>query len=73
MIYELWDLRSNNLINSYDSEDEVRTLIRDAVALDGDFADEWLMVIEDDPNSDHFRRIGVGAELLAYIRDAAWR
>lgn len=71
MIYELWDLRSNNLINSYDSEEEVRTLIREAVAAQGDFAVEWLMVVEDDPNSDYFRRIGIGSELLAYVRDAA--
>jgi len=71
MIYELWDLRSNNLINSYETEDEVRALIRDAVASDGDLAVEWLMVVEDDPNSDYFRRIGMGSELLAYIRDAA--
>jgi hypothetical protein len=71
MIYELWDLRSNNLINSYESEDDVRALLRDAVALDGDLAVEWLMVVEDDPNSEYFRRIGIGSELLAYIRDAA--
>ena len=71
MIYELWDIRSNNLINAYDSEDEVRKLIRDAVASDGELAVEWLMLVEDDPNSDYFRRIGIGSELLAYIRDAA--
>jgi hypothetical protein len=71
MIYELWDLRSNNLINSYGSEDEVRTLIREAVASHGELAVEWLMVIEDDPNSDYFRRIGIGSELLTYVRDAA--
>ena len=71
MIYELWDLRSNNLINSYESEDEVRRLIREAVASDGEVAVEWLMVVEDDPTSDYFRRIGIGSELLAYIRDAA--
>jgi hypothetical protein len=71
MIYELWNLRSNNLIHTYDTEEEIRRLIRDAVASDGDLAVEWLMVVEDDPDSDYFRRIGIGSELLAYIRDAA--
>jgi hypothetical protein len=32
---------------------------------------EFLMLIEDDPATDSFRRIGIGSELLAYIRDAA--
>lgn len=71
MIYEFWDLRSNNLINSYGSEDEARTLIRRAIEQYGDGAVENLMLIEDDPDSDYFRRIGIGSELLTYIRDAA--
>lgn len=71
MIYELRDVRSSNLINSYQSEDEVRKLLGDAVARSGELAVEWLMVVEDDPDSDYFRRIGIGSELLAYIREAA--
>ena len=71
MIYEFWDLRSNNLINTYDSDDDARRLIREAVEKHGDSAVEFLMLIEDDPETDSFRRIGIGSELLAYIRDAA--
>lgn len=71
MIYEFWDLRSNNLINAYDSEDEVRRLLREAVETHGDSAVEYLMLIEDDPSTNTSRRIGIGSELLAYIRDAA--
>lgn len=71
MIYEFWDLRSNNLINSYDSEEAARTLIQRAIETYGDGAVEHLMLIEDDPHSEYFRRIGIGSELLAYIRDAA--
>ncbi len=71
MIYEFWDLRSNNLINSYESETEALNLLREAIEKHGDVAVEYLMLIEDDPNSDHFRRIGIGSELLAYVRNAA--
>ena len=71
MIYEFWDVRSNNLINAYETEEEARALLREAVDKYGDLAVEWLMLIEDDPESDYFRRIGIGSELLAYLRDAA--
>lgn len=71
MIYEFWDLRSNNLINSYETETEALELLRQAIAKHGDIAVESLMLIEDDPESDYFRRIGIGSELLAYVRDAA--
>jgi len=71
MIYEFWDLRSTNLINSYDSEAEALELLRKAIELHGERAVEFLMLIEDDPELDSFRRIGIGSELLAYVRDAA--
>lgn len=71
MIYEFWDVRSNNLINSYESEIEALELLRTAIEKHGDIAVEFLMLIEDDPESDHFRKIGIGSELLAYVRDAA--
>ncbi len=71
MIYEFWELRSNNLINSYESGAEALELLREAIEKHGDRAVEFLMLIEDDPESDSFRRIGIGSELLAYARDAA--
>ena len=71
MIYEFWDVRSNNLINAYETEEEARSLLREAVEKYGDMAVEWLMLIEDDPESDYFRQIGIGSELLAYVRDVA--
>ncbi len=71
MIYEFWDLRSNNLINAYETETEALELLREAIEKHGDLAVEFLMLIEDDPESDTFRRIGIGSELLAYVRDAA--
>lgn len=64
-IHEFWDLRSNNLINSYDTEEDALRLIREAIAKYGDVAVEHLMLIEDDPANDTFRRIGIGSELLS--------
>lgn len=71
MIYEFWDLRSNNLVDAVSSENEARDRLRRAIAEQGEWVVEWLMLIEDDPKSDAFRRIGIGSELLAYVRDAA--
>jgi hypothetical protein len=71
MIYEFWDVRSNNLVDAVSSEVEAREMLRRAVAQQGEWVVEFLMLIEDDPATDTFRRIGIGSELLAYIRDAA--
>lgn len=71
MIYEFWDLRSNNLVDAVSSEAEARDMLRRAIEKQGEWVVEWLMLIEDDPGSDSFRRIGIGSELLAYVRDAA--
>ncbi len=71
MIYEFWDLRSNNLVDAVTSEVEAREMLRRAVAQQGEWVVEFLMLIEDDPANDTFRRIGIGSELLAYIREVA--
>ncbi len=71
MIYEFWDLRSNNLIDAVSSEADAREMLRRAIEQQGEWVVEWLMLIEDDPDSDSFRRIGIGSELLVYLRDAA--
>jgi hypothetical protein len=70
VIYEFWDLRSNNLINAVSSENEAREMLRCAVDEHGEWAVEFLMLIEDDLANDTFRRIGIGSELLVYIREA---
>jgi plasmid stability protein len=71
MIYEFWDVRSNNLVDAVSSEAEAREMLRRAVTEQGEWIVEFLMLIEDDPATDSFRRIGIGSELLDYIRDAA--
>lgn len=71
MIYEFWDLRSNNLVDAVGTEAEALDILRRAIEQQGEWVVEFLMLIEDDPESDTFRRIGIGSELLAYVRDAA--
>jgi hypothetical protein len=71
MVYEFWDMRSNNIVDAYDSKAEARDMLRKAIKQQGEFVVDFLMLVEDDPNTDYFRRIGIGSELLAYVRDAA--
>ena len=71
MIYEFWDVRSNNIVTTAESESEAREMLNRAFEQQGEWVVEFLMLIEDDPESDSFRRIGIGSELLAYVRDAA--
>lgn len=71
MIYVLWDLRSNNMLNTYDNLDEVRQLLSEAVKTHGESALECVMLLEDDPSAEDKTFIGVGSELLSFIRDAA--
>ena len=71
MIYEFWDLRSNNLVDAVGTEAEALDILRHAIEQQGEWVVEFLMLIEDDPESDTFRRIGIGSELLAYVRNAA--
>ena len=63
--------RGHPLINAYETEAEALELLGEAIEKHGDLAVEHLMLIEDDPEADTFRRIGIGSELLAYVRNAA--
>ena len=71
MIYEFWDIRSNNILDAVGSKAEAIEAIRNAVKQDGELAVEFVMLLEDDPNNDAKTLLGVGSELLAYVRDAA--
>jgi hypothetical protein len=71
MIYEFWDIRSNNILDAFESKSEAIEAIRNAVLQDGDLAVEFVMLLEDDPTKDAKTLLGVGSELLAYVRDAA--
>ncbi len=71
MIYELWDVRSNNILDAFDSRDEVIEALRRAVSRHGELAVEFVMLLEDDPSAPDKTVVGIGSELLAYVRDAA--
>lgn len=45
MIYEFWDMRTNNLIDAFDSEKEALTALLQVTKEQGDRAAEFLMVI----------------------------
>ena len=71
MIYEFWDMRTNNLIDAFDSEGEALAALLQVTKEQGDRAAEFLMLIEDDPEQDVSRVVGVGSELLDRARSAA--
>lgn len=71
MVYEFWDMRTNNLIDAFDSEGEALAALIQVTEEQGDRAAEFLMLIEDDPEHDVSRVIGIGFELLDRARSAA--
>jgi hypothetical protein len=71
MIYEFWDVRSNNILDAFDSREEAIEALRRAVSRHGELAVEFLMLLEDDPSAPEKTIVGIGSELLAYVRDAA--
>lgn len=71
MIYEFWDIRSNNILDAFETKDEAIQAIRNAVQQDGEWIVEFVMLLEDDPDKDAKTVLGIGSELLAYVRDAA--
>jgi hypothetical protein len=49
MFYELWDIRSGNIINTYDTEDEALRVVRDLLTLNGlDYGSVLSLSYEDD-------------------------
>ena len=49
MFYELWDVRSGNIINTYDTEDEALRVVRDLLTLnDPDYGSVLSLSFEDD-------------------------
>lgn len=71
MIYEFWDMRTNNLIDAFDSEAEALAALLQVTKVQGDRAAEFLMLVEDDPARDASRIVGIGSELLDRARSAA--
>jgi hypothetical protein len=52
MFYELWDLKSGNIINTYDTEAEALMVVRGLLAANGsDYARDLSLSREDDDES----------------------
>ncbi len=62
MFYELWDVVSGNMINTYDTEDEALAIVRDLVALNGPaYACALSLAFEDDKENTSL--VAKGADL----------
>jgi hypothetical protein len=49
MFFELWDVRSGNIVNTYDTEDEALVVVRGLLALNGlEYARCLSLSVEDD-------------------------
>ncbi len=52
MFYELWDIRSGNIVNTYDTEDEALRVVRDLLTLNGpEYGSVLSLSCEDDENT----------------------
>lgn len=71
MIYEFWDIRTNNLLDAFDSEKDALRALLQVTEEQGDRAAEFLILIEDDPDSEESRVLGIGLELVDRARNAA--
>ena len=71
MVYEFWDIRTNNLVDAFDTEHEALAALRQALQKQGERVVEFLMLIEDNPDADESRVLGIGLELLDHAKSAA--
>lgn len=70
MIYELWDMKTVNLVVSYENEAEALAVVREAVAHHGESYVEGLALIrEDDRGESH--TVAEGRSLLDHAAAAA--
>jgi len=72
MFYELWDVRSGNIINTYDTEADALTVVRDLLALNGlDYARCLSLSVEDDDEDVSLIAKGTAlAQRAQVLRDA---
>lgn len=67
MFYELWDVRSGNIVNTYDSEDEALMVVRELVAANGpEYARVLSLAVEDDDENTTLVAKGVALAQLAH-------
>ncbi len=71
MVYEFWDMRSNNLVAAFESEQEAIAAVRAMISEQGERTLEYLMLIEDDSENDSSRIVAMGLDLADLVRSAA--
>jgi hypothetical protein len=71
MWYELWDLRSGNIINTYDSESEALSVVRGLVELNGyEYACVLSLTLEDDDETRLIAKGNALAQRAQELKDA---
>lgn len=71
VVYELWDSRSNNLIETFDSESEALHAVARAILEQGEVVVEPLELLWDDEEQDEYGIVAVGQALIERARSAA--
>ncbi len=62
MFYELWDIESGNIVNTYDTKEEALTVVRGLLALNGpEYADALSLSFED--NDEESTLVAEGPDL----------
>ena len=71
MFYELWDVRSGNIINTYDTEDDALRVVRDLLTLNGpDYGSVLSLSYEDDDEQTTLIAKGAALAQLAQLKGA---
>lgn len=71
IVYELWDSRSNNLIDAYDSESEALHAVARAIREQGESVVEPLELLWDDEEQDEYGIVAVGQALIERAKSVA--
>jgi hypothetical protein len=64
MYYELWDLRTSNLVEEFDTEAEALMFVRDVLQSDGEVAASGYVLGVQDPEAERGEAIAEGVELV---------
>ena len=71
VVYELWDSRSNNLVDTFESEFEALHAIAQVIVQQGEAVVEPLELLWDDEEQDEFGIVAVGQALIERAKRAA--
>jgi hypothetical protein len=67
MTYEVWEMRTGNLVASFAAEEDALTLVRDAVTAHGDVYGRHLALVREDEHGQS-TTVAAGEQLLARVR-----